>query len=80
MDDLTVRETVTVDTVCLHEDLQTARRGGIHFFAGEVYDDIEDYLVCMHCYKTFDDIGEVVEDLREQLRAFVGGSDGRKNA
>lgn len=70
MDDLTVcEERVKVDEICLHEDIEVASRGGMHFFAGEVYDDIETYLVCMRCYKTFDDFEAVAEDLRESLRS-----------
>lgn len=37
---------------CRHRRTEIYSTGGFHFYAGEVWDDIREYLICLDCCKT----------------------------
>ena len=46
MDDYSVR---IIYSPCLHRHIVSVTTGGMHFSAGECWDDIHEYLLCLDC-------------------------------
>lgn len=43
---------------CLHRNLGLETWGGMHYSGGEVWDDLEDYVICLDCGAEFNDRAE----------------------